>query len=425
MTDDKHALSGRPIALVSLDWMRPQDPKVGLGTASIASALRSAGASVHIISDAVNRPGFDADAFFGNVIRAVDEAGPGVLVGIGAYVWCENEVQALLSILGDRIEIVLGGPQISYATGVDLESLYPNVTYFVRGNGEAAMVALAAGSHGNGALGVHVAGAPDLGDRADYPLDRLSSPHLDGTSPIGRFVRWETQRGCLFRCTFCQHRQPGDRLTRSEFSSDRLRAEITAFRDSGTKRIAVLDPIFNMNPKRAIWLLGEMRRIGLTAELSLQCRFELTDNAFLDALKGLDARLEFGLQTVHEDEARAVGRPNRMDKVEEVISNLNERRLPYEVSLIYGLPLQTVERFQASVEWCLDRGVPRVRAWPLMLLRGTDLHAQRDRWGFVESRADRIPIVVESNSFSREDYAEMASIAAALDTAGDEETGGT
>ncbi|MDE2716321.1 MAG: B12-binding domain-containing radical SAM protein, partial [Chloroflexota bacterium] len=156
-------------------------------------------------------------------------------------------------------------------------------------------------------------------------------------------------------------------------------------------------------------------RIGLTAELSLQCRFELTANAFLEALEGLDARLEFGLQTIHDDEARAVGRPNRMDKVEGVIAKLNNRRVPYEISLIYGLPLQTLDRFRTSVEWCLDHGVPRVRAWPLMLLRGTSLHVQRARWGYVESEVDRIPIVVESHSFSREDHSEMARIAASLE----------
>ena len=50
-----------------------------------------------------------------------------------------------------------------------------------------------------------------------------------------------------------------------------------------------------------------------------------------------------------------------------------------------------------------------------MLLRGTGLHVERSRWGYVESEADRIPVVVESHSFSREDHAEMARIAASLE----------
>ena len=39
------------------------DPRFGLRTASIASALRNAGVDVRIVADAVNRPGFHAEAF--------------------------------------------------------------------------------------------------------------------------------------------------------------------------------------------------------------------------------------------------------------------------------------------------------------------------------------------------------------------------
>jgi radical SAM superfamily enzyme YgiQ (UPF0313 family) len=385
-----------------------------LGIASIASSLRSVGADVRIVSDAVNSPGFCASAFFEEVTVAVDEAGPGVLVGVGAFVWCEPEVQSLLKVLGPRTSIVLGGPQVSYVAAGELEGLYPDAAYFVRGHGEGAMIALARGMAENGFFGLHVAGHPDLKDRADFPLEQLPSPHLDGTTPIGDFVRWETQRGCSFSCSFCQHRQPGDRLKLSHLGIDRLHREIMAFREAGTKRIAVLDPIFNTDNERAVGLLDEVSRVGVEAGWSFQCRFEFVNESFLDAVAPLDATLEFGLQTVHDDEARAVGRPNRIDRVESVIAELNARRIPYEVSLIYGLPLQTLDRFRRSVDWCLERGVPRVRAWPLMLLRGTVLHAQRQRWGYVESDDRRIPVVVESSSFTRGDHTEMARIADSL-----------
>ena len=408
------AEGSRPVVLVSLDWIRPGDPRVGLGCASIASSLRHAGVSVRVVADSVNRRGFRVDTVLRNVIEAIDGAGAGVLVGIGAFVWCEREVQFLLRGLGSRREIVVGGPQVSYAASGTLEALYPGAMYFVRGQGEAAMVALATRREKNGEAGLHIAGREDFGTRGDFPLNTLPSPHLDGTCPVGQFVRWETQRGCQFACTFCQHRQPGARLRSTTLGVDRLHREIAAFREAGTKRIAVLDPIFNSDQERAIRLLDETRRVGLAAELSLQCRFELTRAPFLDAIEGLDVRLEFGLQTIHQDEARAIRRPNHMEKVSNVIASLNERGVPYEVSLIYGLPFQTLERFRASVEWCLSRGVPRVRAWPLMLLRGTGLEAERDRWGFVESCESGIPVVVESHWFSRDDHAAMARLAAGL-----------
>ena len=276
------------------------------------------------------------------------------------------------------------------------------------------MVSLAVGHAENGLHELHAAGMDDLYTKADFPLDALPSPHLDGTSPIGGFVRWETQRGCQFACTFCQHKQPGRRLLNANMAMGRLRREVIAFRDAGTDKIAVLDPIFNTGGGRAVDLLGYMKETNIGAHLSFQCRFELVTDDFLDAVEPLGATLEFGLQTVHGDEARAVGRPNHMDSVERVIAKLNKRRTPYEVSLIYGLPFQTVKRFQDSVDWCLERGVPKVRAWPLMLLRGTAIHAEREKWGYVESVGERIPIVVESRWFSRSEHSRMADIASGL-----------
>ena len=189
---------------------------------------------------------------------------------------------------------------------------------------------------------------------------------------------------------------------------------MVAFRKAKTRRINVLDPIFNDRGGRAAELLGRVNDMGMMARFSFQCRFELVSESFLDAVESLDATLEFGLQTVHSDEARAVNRPNHMETVEWVMTELNSRQIPYKVSLIYGLPFQTVGRFEESIEWCREHGVPKVRAWPLMLLRGTKIHAERAKWGYVESVWERIPVVVESRWFSRDDHARMSSIAAGL-----------
>ena len=159
--------------------------------------------------------------------------------------------------------------------------------------------------------------------------------------------------------------------------------------------------------------VDELRQAGPDASLSLQCRFEMVDKAFLDAAGQAGATLKFGLQIVHPDEARAVGRPNCLEKVTSVMADLNGRVIPYEVSLIYGLPMQTVDRFRASVDWLREGGAPKMRAWPLMLLHGTPTHHQRGRWGYVESE-DRIPVAIKSDSFSRDGHAEMARIAEGL-----------
>jgi radical SAM superfamily enzyme YgiQ (UPF0313 family) len=407
----------RPVVLAHLDWQRPGDPRTGLGVASIAAQLGVSDVPTLLVSDAVNRADFDAEAWVDWVIDATVDAGPEAILGISAYVWSEPEVQHLLREACNRTAalIVVGGPQVSYVGPGQLEALYPGAHAFVRGQGELALAALALYDDSAG-LGVHFSGQVDLGRRADAPLDGLASPYLDHDLPLGEAVRWETQRGCPFACSFCQHREPGSRLRNQRLAKDRLRAEAEAFAAAGVRRVSVLDPIFHVNSERATAILRMLKEVGLTARLSLQCRFELLTPDFLDALSDLDVELEFGLQTAVEAESAVIGRRNRMELVDARIQDLHEREIPFEVSLIYGLPLQTLDSFRYSVGWCLDRGVKTVRAWPLMLLRGTPLHAERSRWGYVESSGDRIPVVVASDTFSRNDHAAMARIAAELDT---------
>ena len=49
-TLDPAARPARPVVLVSMDWIRPGDPRFGLGTASIASTLRGAGVEVRVVA---------------------------------------------------------------------------------------------------------------------------------------------------------------------------------------------------------------------------------------------------------------------------------------------------------------------------------------------------------------------------------------
>ena len=60
---------------------------------------------------------------------------------------------------------------------------------------------------------------------------------------------------------------------------------------------------------------------------------------------------------------------------------MRERGIEFEISLIYGLPRQTLDSFRESLDWAHSTGATRVAAYPLMLLRGTEMHRRRHALG--------------------------------------------
>lgn len=425
---NQSASKNKKLLSLSFDWTRPKDPPMSLGQASIVAKLRQEEITVIPKAWSVNNGDFDIKDVFEFVMG---NAGAGADLALGTYVWHEPETQTLLNNLKKAKfpgRMILGGPQVSY-TKEKLEHYYPQADVFIRGYGEGALTKfLLSHTEKPSIKGVHYAGEPDLGLSASIDLNDLPSPYLTGIIKPQTFIRWETQRGCPFHCAFCQHRESDSAMKRKQFGSSRILQETQWILDNPIiQDIAVLDPTFNSGP-HYLDILKKLADGKYTGKLALQCRAEMVSDEFLDAVEKLNSTahvvLEFGLQTVHQSEARLIRRPNNMAKVKRVLSQAYDRNIATEISLIFGLPNQTVQSFRESIEFCKNLRVPTIYAYPLMLLRGTPLHAQKEQLQLVESTdlnlnisriQKNIPHVVSSPSFTYKDWCSMATMAQALD----------
>lgn len=412
----------RHIVLVALPWQHKGHQPIPLGHASILARLNAEPAlEVRHIVRPVNDENFSAQSvaleISGMIQGLLEQA---VNVAFGAYVWNDDAVKETVRLLranGFLGSIILGGPQITYADA-GLEALYPGVDAFIRGAGEEALSALVCAEDATAIRGVHFAGRLDRLEQAQSSLQRLPSPWLTGVIDAcsTASIHWESQRGCQFHCSFCQHRQPDSRAPIVTMAIQRISREVDLLCDAQAKRISVLDPIFNSDEQYAAGILRQFIEQGFGGELALQCRAELINlknPMFLDAAESLNVTLEFGLQSVEEREYRGIGRRNSLPKIEKVLDEVQRRGIRHEVSLIYGLPDQTVDSFRSSVDWCLRRRIPVVRAFPLLLLRGTKLFHDRAKWQLALSQG-LLPVVNSSSTFDAFDWREMDAIANAL-----------
>ncbi len=398
------------LILVSLDWLRSKDNKRTLGHSSLLAHCLKEGINVLPINSDVNSREFSKEELLDTILQNLN---PHTVVGIGVYVWNESFVQWLLKqirLRGFQNKIILGGPQISYSD-IGIAALYPEADVFVRGYGEETLVSLITTPEKRFIPGVTYQNKADFGSISSPDLHDLTSPLLEGTTPLHPFIRWETQRGCIYRCSFCQHREAG-RLKQNQFTMERIEAEIELLSSGVVRDIAILDPIFN-NGDRETEILKLFHQYGYKGHLSLQCRFESLTPEFIEICSDLNVLLEFGLQTIHPKEMKAIHRRNNLRLVSQKIQQLQKKHIPFEVSLIYGLPNQTLSSFEQSIQWCIEQGIPSIQAFPLMLLRGTRLHKEQAKWSLVQND-DPIPVVIESDSFSHKEWLQMKALANSL-----------
>lgn len=131
----------------------------------------------------------------------------------------------------------------------------------------------------------------------------------------------------------------------------------------------------------------------------------------------MNVYLEFGIQTIHDEELLPINRRNNRHIIENILQRLNSSGIAYEVSLIYGLPNQTYSSFKGTIEFLKFNDCSLIKAYPLMLLKGTELYAMRDKWNFKEKVMGdfHIPVVVSSNSFNENEWSRMKELAESLE----------
>ena len=449
------------LSLVALDYIRFKDPKISLGHGSILARLyqenKVQNGDVIVDSYEYNiKDSFKLQTkqnfleFCSQVAHYAVEKNPN-LIAFGAFIWNEAHIQRIIKILRDDLKfrglICLGGPQVSYALPNTLETYYSNVDLFIRGYAEdtfARLILVLSESNEKAKSmdevisikGVHKAGNPlDLGSQAIADLENLPSPFLTNIIDLNRsFIRWETSRGCPFMCAFCQHRD--SYMSRQKVCMKRIESEIQAFCSPNSKvnDIAVLDPTFNSG-SNYLDVLDALIRHGYSGKLALQTRIEMIKDEFIKKLNLLQANgsqiiLECGIQTINKEELKIIRRQNNMNRITEIAQKLKNNSIPFEASIIYGLPKQTLESFQKTVSFCQTLKPARIDAWPLMLLRGTEMEYKKLELGLTEEIVianenigmdlpeeriyEGIPHVTSSTTFTKSEWSKMATIAKSL-----------
>ena len=416
----------RDLLFLSLDWSRPKDLRRPLAMASIEAYFRKNQIGVvdaEFKNFSLTSPNFD----LGDVLDLIDSAQPKFLA-LGAYIWNEQYVPELIrwtKAHHPKTKIILGGPQVTYGDS-DLVNEYVGVDYFIKGEGEIPFTELIGILYRNDTpsrefLAKYAIYTPQLlsGGTCDrvyaVNLDELESPYLSQILPVEQnqaFIRWETLRRCPFSCSFCQYPLIGRKT--GEINHRRLFQELRYFKEMKVREVNVLDPIFNLRPEHYLEICKEIEACGIEARFYFQCRLELLckkdGEQFLRFCRDHDVWLEFGVQTFSEEESRAIERRNNYTKINKAIELLHQFDVPFDLHLIFGLPLQSLGGFLSNYDKAREARPRGLYVFPLNVLKGTNLYRRRDEWGYEFDFGDN-NIFLKSNWMEKDEVIRLKEIA--------------
>ncbi|MDX6388658.1 MAG: putative methyltransferase [Gaiellaceae bacterium] len=378
------------------------------------------------------------------------------IVGFSTYVWNANRSLAIareLKAAQPDTLIVFGGPHVPDDAEQFLRA-YPCIDVACHGEGEQTFFEIAESYPDRDWEGVAGVSFTDGSGRfvtvprrrriADLTI--VPSPFLAGVfSPLFESLPstkwrtvWETNRGCPFKCTFCDWGSATAAKV-NRFDLDRIRAEAEWIAANGIDYLFIGDANFGILPRDveiAEMIAAAAKRHGHPKRVLVQQTKNATERAY-ETMKtiaeaGLAAEMNISIQTTTPAVLEAIKRKNiSLETYGELQRRFVRDGIPTFVDMIVGLPGETPLSFKESVSRVVEGGQHhRVQFHNLTILPNAEMGepGYRDQYGLktvtcrivnnhapADAPADGIfetqELVIASSSCSEAGWRDMRSFA--------------
>jgi radical SAM superfamily enzyme YgiQ (UPF0313 family) len=304
------------------------------------------------------------------------------LVGFSTYVWngrISLEIARRLKVLKPGISIVFGGPHVPDQPEAFLRA-NPQIDLAVHNEGERTFLKLLEAFPDRTAWrvlpGVSLIEAngtfvrnPNIDRVRD--LDEIPSPFLDGAfdeimaaNPNESWIGlWETNRGCPFRCTFCDWGSATAAKV-TKFGEERLFHEVDWFAEKKIEYIFCCDANFGIQKRDvdiANYVADIKKQTGYPVALSVQNTKNATERAYetqkILSDAGLNKGVALSMQSVDMATLEAIKRDNiSLGTYMELQRRFTRDKVETYSDLILGLPGETYESFVKGVDLLMENG---------------------------------------------------------------------
>ena len=337
-----------------------------------------------------------------NIIKDIYELNPDKII-FSTYIWNKEYIVEIVKELKKvlpNVEIILGGPEVSYKWEKFMANM-PEVDTLLLGEGEKVILNFLT-KKDKKALGVVYRENGEIIFNGIEPiienLDIVPFPYEDWElEDRTKIFYYESSRGCPFSCSYCL--SSIDKTVRY-YSLDRVKKDLKRFLDSPIKLLKFVDRTFNLKKERymEIWkFLLENYREGITFHFEINAN--IFDDETLDFLEKVPKgyfQFEIGVQSINSETMVAIKRNNILDKLAHNVRRIS-RNIHLHLDLIAGLPYETYDIFKGSFNYVYNLKPEMIQLGFLKLLKGTQMYDEVEKYQY--KYYSKPPYEVFSNEF--------------------------
>lgn len=328
-----------------------------------------------------------------NILKEIIEEKPDV-VAISTYIWnVEMAIRLanLIKLVDKNIEILYGGPEVSYDSRLFLKD---NVgEYVIEGEGEKTYREFVEYKLGTKKVedikGLHYKKDGEVhsnGSRPLMSLDEVVFPYEEDEDLNNKIVYYEGSRGCPFNCKYClSSTTHGVRF----HSIDRVLRELQFFIDKKVKLVKFVDRTFNCNHKYSMAIWDFLIKADTNTKFHFEISADILRNDEIELLRNAPVdrfQFEVGVQTTNDEVLNNINRfVNFSDIKEKVEELLSLRNIKQHLDLIAGLPGEDYNSFVNSFNDVHIIRPEEIQLGFLKLLKGSAMREEGEKYKMVYS----------------------------------------
>lgn len=249
---------------------------------------------------------------------------------------------------------------------------------------------------------------------ARHLLPPLSDYHPTPASyrrlPLGVLM---TSRGCPSKCTFCDRAIFGS--TYRARSVDNVMGEVEELIERyGAREIRFFDDTFTQHRKRVFEICERLAKLPQRVPWTCLTKVAAVTREMLQAMKEAGCwQVLYGLESGDDEMLKRLRKGNTVEMNERAIRWSQEMGLEVRGDFIVGTPGETVESFNRTVQFAVDRGLDYAHFNKFVPLPGTELYEQLAEQGYefdfenACSILDHAALLYVPESMTPEQYREL------------------